>query len=128
MAISPYYRGIEIILIIGFSRNVAGPMPSIEVIRIICISVFGISTVPRFHPYNVNTRDHLDVTVFHSFPSMVTIGYYLINPIIRIIFEHIPLHILFDNRTVRVRIFVSYFIISRTEKFSKPFHGVTQSI
>jgi len=118
VAIAPNNRGVKIVFIVRLSRNVAWPMPTVQVVRVVCMSVLGISSVPRFHPYDIDTWDNLDIDIFYSLPPVVTVSYNLVDTVAFIVLQHIPLHIFFNDRAVRIRIFVSYLVIARAEEFA----------
>ena len=53
--------------------------------------------MPGLNPYDICTGDYLHVDIFNTFPTVVAIVNYLVNPIRGKVFHHIPLHILLNH-------------------------------
>ncbi len=89
-------RGVVVIRAY-LSREITGPMPSVQIIRIISICVFGIPALIFLHPDDERSGNNLHVYVFDSLPAVFTILNDLVNAISLNIFHHIPLHVLFND-------------------------------
>ena len=103
-------------------------MPSVQIIRIIRIGVLFVTAFIFFHPHDIRARHHLDVLRLNPFPSVITIGNDLVHAIRLHIFHHVPLHIFLDDGAVRIRIFRTFLVHTRTEEFSPAFHRIAKRI
>ena len=94
--ISARRRGIVVVRT-HFARDVRRPVPAVQVVGMIRVSILRHAAFVRLHPDNKGTRYDFDVHILDAFPAVVAVSDDLVHAVRLDVLHHVPLHVLLDK-------------------------------